>query len=241
MSLKMIETIMKPINRMVAPVVRPIENVSAIAITDIANTGALKKFADWSARESGKVDRFNREMTNFEAKLIPTMSAVLPIWISSFYVFSNLKSKEIPKERKIPLLINDIIICAFSTLAGFTVVKLFNTMELGMKERVKELLMKTCKDQETYNKQKSMYQKGIKQMMFIAAFTFVFRFLGPVIATPLADKVNKFLIKKGLIEDPSVKKPNDNKEQVGSKLDISTAITNTQSEAFKNMLMMHSK
>lgn len=186
------------IGKLLSPIVSPIERMAAKGVTAIANTDKMTKIAEWGAKESGKADMFGNKINNFNASVVPKMSALLPIWISAFYIISNLKSDKIPKERKIPLLLNDAIICTFSTAAGMTVAKLFETMQAGMIENLKTVV----KDVE----KAKMLEGGIKQMMAIAAFTLVFRYLGPVIATPLADKATKFLVKHKLIADPEAGK-----------------------------------
>lgn len=210
------------------------EKWTARGMNQLANAGKMKKFAEWGANNSSKVDLLNKPISNLNAKVVPAMSALLPIWISSFYVYSNIKSDKIPKERKTPLLINDIIICAFSTVAGFTVSKLFDAMKTTMNNNLKTVV-KEAKDI-------ARLQQGIKQMMAIAAFTLVFRYLGPVIATPLADKVNTFLIKKGYIEDPEkakkVEKAEKEKANQASKVEVkavpASQTTQVASQAFNN-------
>ncbi|MEW5822481.1 MAG: hypothetical protein AB1782_19965, partial [Cyanobacteriota bacterium] len=186
------------ISRVASPVFRPLENVTARGLNILANSGTSNKIAQWGAQNSDKLDLLGKPINNFNARVVPTMAALLPIWISAFYVINNLQSKKIPKERKIPLLINDIIVCTFSTAAGLTVAKLFDAMQIGMIENMKKIV--------TNPEKQALLKGGIKQMMAIAAFTLVFRYLGPVIATPLADKVTKFLIKHNLIEDPALSK-----------------------------------
>ena len=178
----------------ISKVYTPVEHATARIINSVAHTNTSSKVAEWGAKLSGKSDLLGNPINNLNARIVPAMTALLPIWISAFYVYSNLKSEKIPREHKIPLLINDIIVCTFSIIAGFTIAKLFDAMKTGMNYN----LAKVVSDPQKVK----MLQGGIKQMMAITAFTFVFRYLGPVIATPLADTVNNFLIKHKLIDDP---------------------------------------
>ena len=210
-----------------------LEKAIAKGMNQIAQTDKVNRFIEWGAKESTKKDLLGKTINNNNAKVVPVMAALLPIWISSFYVYSNIKSDKIPKERKTPLLINDVIICLFSTIAGVTVSKLFDAMQTTMNNNLKTVI----KDIE----KQAQLKQGIKQMMAIAAFTVVFRYLGPVIATPLADKVNTFLIKKGYIEDPEKgKKAEKAKANQAPKIEIkevpASQDTQAASLAFNNFL-----
>jgi hypothetical protein len=208
--------------------IRPVENILARGINTLAHSKPIKGIADWSTKPSGVHDMFDREKTNLYGKLYPKMVLALPLWISSFYILSNLKSDKIPMERKVPLLINDAITCTFSTLASLTVAKVFDSMKEIMDKQMKAVVP------GKYDKMAG----GLKVMMGITAFTVVFRFLGPVIAPPLADKVNNFLIKKGWIPDPAKAKEKEKADKVSMQGSKDAAATqpeagniNTKSDA----------
>ncbi|MEW5822185.1 MAG: hypothetical protein AB1782_18465 [Cyanobacteriota bacterium] len=240
--MSMLSGIKSSISKVTRPIIRPIENAAARGINSLAHTGTASRIAEWGAKESTKTDLLGKSLNNFSAKIVPSMAALLPIWISAFYVINNLKSDKIPKERKTPLLINDIIVCTISTIAGMTVAKLFDAMQIGMVENMKKVV--TSADKQ------ALLKGGIKQMMAIAAFTLVFRFLGPVIATPLADKVNSFLIKHKLIKDPRSDKAKeqtpaatktDAKDATGQNLNVSLASNIPASPAFEKFLQQYTE
>lgn len=278
-------------NSSAAKAVSSVEYGAARLIHKIAHTDTMKKLTEYANKESTAVNLSGKNINNFDNVIRKHMPAVLALWIAGFYVINNLKS-DIPKERKVPLLINDILTASFATIAGYTIVNGFKAFQFGLEEKlvkamplksfiqtvsdkarnaqdvgkvvVKNLddLLNLAKDKEFVGKilkqvadalkaapknadkalildsaAKNIANKfgannkvvenfvklaqghsekittlkgGIGLMMGLFAFTFVFRYLGPVIATPVADKVNKFLIKHNIIKDPNVK-PQDKK------------------------------
>lgn len=278
--------------------VSAVEYGAAKLIHRFANTGMMKRAADYASKDSSAVNISGKTIKNLDNVFKKHMPAILALWMSSFYVVNNLCS-DIPKERKVPLLINDLLTASFSTIAGYTIVNGFKAFQFGLEEKlvksmplndfikgiskkavtaghsgklvvknledllslakdkefVKEVIKKLSeaiklapKDTEKYqiistvaddiaksskgNEQVvrkfvklvqahtdkiSTLKGGIGLMMSLFAFTFVFRYLGPVVATPSADKVNKFLIKHKIISDPK-KKDNEPKQETNTSV-----------------------
>jgi hypothetical protein len=140
------------------------------------------------------------------------MPGIFGLWISGFYVLNNLKSKKIPQERKTPLLINDVITTTFGFVGGLVLSeKIF---------KFKDAMLKNFEKANSALKpaELNILKAGLATLIPLVAFTFMFRYIGPVIATPLADKVNKFLINKGIIEDPEkAKKLKEQNNQIAMK------------------------
>ena len=198
----------------------------------ISNALHLKPVVKWFATNGGK--RF--------ATLQRHMPAALGTWMAGFYVINNLKSNNIPQERKTPLLINDLICTGISVAGGYAISNQIYRFSDELLKRFDKVLAN--------NPQKAALKSGLKAMVPLVAFSFAFRFLGPIIATPLADKVNKFLIKKGYIKDPELTKQQNimqnqvnsiennifASKQTGKKLDL-TFVSDTQmTPGFKQFL-----
>lgn len=134
-----------------------------------------------------------------DAKNLATLQKHLPaiegLWISLFYVINTMKSKGIPKERKAPLAINSVLTGIFGATGGYLLTKQIFKLSAFMQKRAAVIY-------QTDPAKLEIILKGLKAVVPLFAFTFVFRYLGPVIATPLADKANKYLIKHKLIKDP---------------------------------------
>lgn len=154
-------------------------------LTGIANNSAVKGAVNWAAKDGAK---------NL-GTLKNHLPAVMGIYMTSFYAINNLSSDKIPKERKIPLLINDIICCAFGTFGGYLLSDGIFTFQRALATRFEKVVADHPK--------KLVMSKGLKSIVPLLAFTFMFRYIGPVFAVPLADKITKGLIKHGVIKDPA--------------------------------------
>lgn len=135
-------------------------------------------------------------------KLKKHLPGILGLWLTGFYAQSILNNKDIPKERKTPLFINNLFCGAFGTFAGYYVAAAMNKFNNHFVPRFEKVLEKQKIPTERITDLKGALKRSLIPLV---AFTFAFRYLAPVIATPLADKVNKFLIKHNLIKDPNSK------------------------------------
>lgn len=173
-------------------------------LTKFANTSAAQKAVKWASANNGK---------NL-ATLKKHLPGLMGVWMTSFYAVNNLKSDKIPRERKIPLLINDMICCAFGTGGGYL-------LSSGI-FRFKDALMKRFSEVVKTNAKSPVLMKGMSSIVPLLAFTFMFRYIGPVFAVPLADKITKGLIKAGVIKDPEKvaeqKKVQDQVALAGAKI-----------------------
>jgi len=143
-------------------------------------------------------------------KLKAHLPGILGLWITGFYAQSILRNKDIPKERKTPLFINNIFCGALGAGAGYYVSAAMEKFNKHFLPRFEKVLRKQKLDETKINSLKGAMGHSIIPLL---AFSFAFRYLGPIIATPLADKVNKFLIKHKLINDP---KPKTSSEKFNS-------------------------
>jgi len=186
-----------------------IDNVSikvlSTPIKALENTGFVRKAEDYLSQEittkSGeKILRLN--------KLQKHLPGILGLWITGFYAQSILNNKDIPKERKTPLFINNLFCGAVGVSAGYGVKAAINKFEERFIPRFEKVLQKQGLPPKDIEK---LSKVGLHHSLIpLLAFSFAFRYLAPVIATPLADKVNKFLIKHDLIKDPKATKPKIN-------------------------------
>ena len=111
------------------------------------------------------------------------LSAIAGIWLSGFYAFRTMKDKSIEPERKETLMWNMLITTALATIGGYTIDK-------GLNKFIKNA-------QNIFEaKHGSALGKSFRSMCSLAIFTFMYRFLSPIVATPLADKFTKCFLHK---------------------------------------------
>lgn len=160
----------------------------------IANTKTVSRFEKWAAKETPVKTNSAKTISNYSRlqDIYPTAFMLLTIGTQTGFIY---KDKEMPKERKIPLVLNNIINCILS-------VGLFLLMSKSSKKFVNKTLER-ANVLYANNPNKTKLINGIKTAVPFVVSAFLFKYIGPVAATPLADKANKFLIKKGLVKYPN--------------------------------------
>lgn len=121
-------------------------------------------------------------------KYYPTAFMLLTIGVGQTGVI--LASDDMPKKRRIPLALNNTINCLISLLGGFITAKHVSNLKGTFVKRAEATLV---------NKDKEQIIKGINKAIPILVSGILYKYIGPVLATPLTDKLNKFLVKKGLV------------------------------------------
>ena len=127
------------------------------------------------------------------------LSAVFAAWFGILYNFCIYNEKGIPKERKNTLVINSTITTTLGIVIGYALDKMIDKPMNRWGDKFEKIL------DETYGKnseKKVVILKGFRSMIPMLAFVFACRFIAPVIATPMADKVSKYLVKQKLIKNP---------------------------------------
>lgn len=121
--------------------------------------------------------------TKDNKKLIQHLTAFTGLILSGFYIQKTLENKKLDKDKRKTLAINQALVCAISTLGGYTIdhwlgasVERFSNkfMKINANEPAKDLLR---------------YKNGIKNAASIMIFGTMYRFIGPVIVTPIANAI----------------------------------------------------
>lgn len=186
-----------------------------IVIKGLANNGLIKKAVT--------------KLSENDGKYLPVLKKHLPAlsgaWITGLYILNTHNSKKISDERKLPLQINNIFCGLIGILGGYSLSPIVRTFIKSVEEKLIHQLPTMELGEQV------LLKKGINSMVPLFVFAFTFRFLAPVVATPIADKVSNFLIKHGYIKDPKThekvnkvsmngNKPTNN-TKTGNNLDVS--------------------
>lgn len=123
-------------------------------------------------------------------KIYPTAYMLLTIGVAQAGVI--LASDDMPKERRIPMALNNVINCVISFVGGLAVDKYFEKLKYQLMDRAKLLI----KDEK---RAKTMIN-GIDTAVPVLVSAFLYKYIGQVIATPVTDKVNKYMIKHGMVD-----------------------------------------
>lgn len=125
--------------------------------------------------KSGKI--LSKWDNDFFASNLPQIAALFG---SSLYIFNTIRNKEIDPERKPTLCTNMAIVALFSLLAT----KAIDRVATPIFDALKKTHSRLMDNKLNYDHEAAW--KCARQLLTV---TFAFRYLGPVLATPLADKV----------------------------------------------------
>lgn len=157
------------------------------------------------------------------------LQALSGLYVGALYVINTQINKNIPDERKPALHINNIFTSLFAFGVSQACFKKVDKLagDFGKKhftdERVAFLAEKFNLDKAINGK---FFRKGLKFAAQTALITFAFRFLGPVFAGPVAQKIVGFAENKGWIKPKNPKTPDkaqDNAPLLAQKLKVETA------------------
>lgn len=141
----------------------------------------------------------------------------LSVFLDNLYIARTLKSKKIEKDRKNTLAINQAITMVLSFVGALALDNALFGAVGKIKDKFGEVADKTFKleNEQLKINGKTILKKctagtkknlinniktGIGIMNKTLVIAIVYRFLAPVVATPLADKVTKFAKKQGLMK-----------------------------------------
>jgi len=148
-------------------------------ISNLLSDASVNKYSwDIPARDkSGKIMK-KADLSSVISNL-PNIAAVFG---SCLYIFNTIRNKEIEPERKPALCTNMAVVAIFSLLASKGIEKvsspIFDTFKTAHSKLIGDKL--NYDHAEAWNCAKKMLTS-----------TFAFRYLGPVLATPIADKLVK--------------------------------------------------
>ncbi len=115
------------------------------------------------------------------------LSAAVGLILSGFYMRGTAKSKKIEPEQKRPLIINQGVVAVLATASAYTLDNILNNKY----KKFENTFMKVNKQLVAGNE--ARWKVGLKNAKTIAVFAMVYRFFGPVVATPIANKLSNYL------------------------------------------------
>lgn len=164
----------------------------------------FEKIGQWGNKKQEAAKKSNYD------KLTKHFSVLVSTVLSSLYVFNTSKSKTIEKDRKPALITNMALVWGISTVSGYLLdnsinkkfdkflnkVNIFNSKNIEFKAKNGNIV-KTVPLKNIVN--------GLKIAKGLVIFSMMYRYFGPVIATPLADKVSKLLFPNKTGNKPAAK------------------------------------
>lgn len=154
-------------------------DVLAVGINKIVDTETFAKFTKKVA-DIGTDNWF------------PSIIAAEAIWLSGFYALSAYQNPKYEKKQKQTEAVYQTLSSIFCAVGAFSIDKVVNeimerfakTFEKNYNQEAMAKLI--AKDSEALDKCKN----GVKQLKSIVIFTTIYRFVGPVLMNPVANKIS---------------------------------------------------
>lgn len=147
------------------------------------NSKPVKGVINWAVKDSAKNYKFLQEN-------VPYAMVILSLTAQGIFL---AKSDDIPKERKIPLVLNNVFTGIIGLSGGFLLKKHVRKVSEVLRKRAEGLYIET-------EKNPAILLDGIKSAVPFLTTTMLFSYFGHVIATPLSTQATAFLAKRGLID-----------------------------------------
>lgn len=191
---------------------------AATVLTDNANPGAIKKFrAAWNEGLNGAVEKYitkpilapvmnSNFVGNFAEKTknidnmachMTTAGSVVTTATYAGASLKTLRNDEEQKKRAKTLVLNQVMVTTLSTLGAYTINDKLGNMskKLGYKFR----------EANQGNPKLPTYMKGFDIAKGLLIFSVMYRYVAPVVVTPLASKIGNYIFGKD--EKKAAKQP----------------------------------
>ena len=164
-------------------------------LIDLYNFKPMQKAVKWAVKDATRV-RNNKIVNILDGNGNPVsnltvakkhIQAGIGAAYTLLYFINGYRSKDIPPDRKRTLLINSTLCGIFGIAGGYAL--------SGILDSAKDKIAKTFDKVIVDHPQKELLRKGFVSIVPLLGFTLIFRYFAPVIATPMADKISKFIVK----------------------------------------------
>lgn len=155
----------------------PIENKIAKGFANLIQTEAAKKIITETAKRN-----------NFGDKLFAHLIVLGSTLMSGFYVAQTLTNDKLDEKKRKTLAINQTAVFLLSTILAYTFDGLMTDKTNAIKDKFKAI----NKDVPNLDKQ----LRGIDAAKKIMIFTTMYRFVAPVLVTPLANYIGNRINEK---------------------------------------------
>lgn len=159
-------------------------------LTSIANSRVMQKSVNWATTPAKSALAKGVTKKPFD-KIQEYLPLIMGVWVGVVQSVLTYRSKDMPKERRVPLAmsigISDAIGLAGTLLIDGRVKKFTQRVQ----DRVDKLPIKQV--------EKDHLKNGVKTAVPFLIFAFMFKYAAQVISTPLANMTNNYFKNKGMI------------------------------------------
>lgn len=144
-------------------------------------------------------NKFKKLMEKAKNKTVQNITVLGSFILSGFYVKQTLQNDKLEKQRKITLAINQSAVFVVSTIASYTI---DNLLTKPIDKFVNRYIAANVE-----NPKIGKYADGIKCALPLIIFGTMYRFIAPVLITPIANHLGNKLYSKN--EDLAAKQKNN--------------------------------
>jgi hypothetical protein len=116
------------------------------------------------------------------------LSSAVSIILTGRTIKDIYRSKKIEEEQKLPLVLNEFLTTATTVTAGYVIDK---KLDKGYK-RFTDIFKNVNADM--YAKNPTGWDKGLKYAKTFVVIGFIYRYLGPVVVTPIANRLSALIV-----------------------------------------------
>ncbi len=158
-------------------------------LTSIANSKVMQKSVDW-ATTPAKSALVKGAKKPFD-KIQEYLPLIMGVWVGIVQSVLTYRSKDMPKERRVPLAMSIGISDAIGLIGTLLIDGRVKKFTKRVQDRVDKLPIEQV--------EKDHLKNGVKTAVPFLIFAFMFKYSAQVISTPLANLTNNYFKNKGLI------------------------------------------
>lgn len=139
------------------------------------------------AADNGNIQKLSAFLAKSNKSFIH-LSVAESALLSSFYTINALTNKKIKKEQKPQMVINDILTFSVGALCSYS-------FDKSLGDKFNEFIKNYFEKNKDFYKNLSpadieKTRTGLNKLKSLVIVTFVYRYLGPVLVTPFANKIS---------------------------------------------------
>lgn len=125
-----------------------------------------------------------------DTNLVSHLTALTGVILSGFYIEKTLKNDRLDEQRRKVLAINQAVVCALSTAGAYFVDKMLDKKIAKFTDKFMQVNAKEAPEAL------AKYKNGIRAASSIMIFGTIYRFISPVFATPIANRIGNHIQEK---------------------------------------------
>ena len=149
---------------------------------------------------SPRIQKVSEKLAKLPGEMTEHMATLGSILTSGTYMYKTLNNKDLDSDRRKTLAVNQGLCCVIPTIGAYTVSRLLTKFKknaeykyCGLKEQQMALGQISKEEAIEFKKSFGDKLKGFNALTSLITFTLIYRYLTPVLITPLANWIGRKL------------------------------------------------